>query len=141
MNYTTIRQTVEGAFNTGWGTTTPIAWENAPAILTNSEWVRLSVITTFASNSSLGDRRTLKSGIIVIQIFTPLDQGAGRAYELADLANTILENKRWSDLFTYAGAAELIGESPSTHTLGTSYTTSTPGFYQLNLKVPFEANS
>jgi hypothetical protein len=144
MNYTELRKLIEEAFELGWGTETPIAWENAPAIVDEEYWVRCSILTTDSRNSTIGTKRTVKTGIIVIQIFAPLDKGVGRAYELADLANTILENNRWQDLFTYAGRVEHIGQSPTTSfNPGGSgqFRQLTPGFFQINVKIPFEANS
>lgn len=140
MNFSDIRSNIETIFN-GW-TTTPIAWENAPAKVKNKAWIRISIITTSANNRTFGDNGTLKKGFIVVQVFVPLNKGLGSAYTLADTITALTENKTISQMFTYAATIEHIGESPTTsHNPGGSgqFRELTPGFFQINVKVPFEA--
>ncbi len=141
MDNATIRSLIETEFTNNW-TETQLVYDNVSANITTAEFVRLTIITTSSFNRTIGDDKTLKKGFIVIQVYIPLDIGMGRADELSDLILAILENQRFSDLFTYAGVVEHIGESPTTsfNPAGSGqFRELTPGFFQINVKIPFDA--
>jgi len=143
MLFADIRSNFEQRFNTNWTSTTVIAWENSDLVVPSDYWVRFTVLPFETENAALGTR-TNKKGLIILQVYGPKGKGTGKLYELADDFNTLMENYRFPglDLFTYAGALEVIGESPTTSfNPGGSgqFRELTAGFFQINIKIPFEA--
>ena len=85
-------------FLTAWGATTPIAADsqhfNPP---TNDEFVRLSVRHTVSTQESLGGVGTRKydrQGLVIVQIFAPLNKGPKAADLLAEQARAVFEGTR-----------------------------------------------
>jgi len=135
MNFDTLRATLETAFSAGWGITTPIAWQNSSIQLPNSltPWVRFSLAPGASLNVVLGSDVPRLRGFIAIQVFIPLDQGVGDGYRLSDTILSILENKNFSGIFTYAGFVDNVGEGIR------RVKDVETGFHQLNVKIPYEA--
>ncbi len=84
------RAAIEGYFNTNWGTTTPIRWENIPFIQpgtqnrTRQPWVALFIREATAGKASIGATPLRRSvGTIVVQIFTDLNIGTNLARDYA----------------------------------------------------------
>lgn len=93
-----IRTTLAAYFNTTWGATTPIAWTNAPITPpAKAPWVRFSLLwadaphVLISGTAGTGQRLT---GLIVIQLFAPLDVGDGTIYGHAQTAMAALTEKR-----------------------------------------------
>jgi hypothetical protein len=84
------RAAIEAYFNTNWGTTTPIKWENATFVTpgtqnrTRQPWVALFIREAVGSRASIGVtplRRFV--GTIIVQIFTDLNIGTNLARDYA----------------------------------------------------------
>lgn len=144
MNYSTLRQLIEERFRDNW-TLTQIAWENSTFEVPNDHWVRLTILPTYASNAIIGDRvNTRKGGLIILQCYSPKGVGLGSSLSIVDAFNTMMQNYRFdnTNLFTFAGSIEIIGESPTTSfNPGGSgqFRELTSGFFQINVKIPFTA--
>jgi hypothetical protein len=107
---TTLTQTREAIYqrwDTNWGVTTDYVFENEDDSSLDegtSSWARLSVREVGGGQESLGgsgDRKYIRNGIVVIQIFTPTDGSPGMkdAGDLAHTARGIFEGTYFSDLF------------------------------------------
>lgn len=118
-----INNTFSSRLNTNW-IETPIAWDNVPYTPSEgAEWIRGTVIPFPSENTALG-KATVNKGLFVIQIFTPLNGGSGRAYELVDMLSAIFANQQFSDIICYAAETQRIGDDEN-------------GWYQLNLNINF----
>ena len=88
MSLSTAIGAIKSRWVSQWGNTTPTAYENSIYnAVPGTSWVRLTVRPGASSQISLGapslDRH---AGIVFVQIFTPLSQGAERSNWLADRA-------------------------------------------------------
>lgn len=136
MNFDFLRQTLETTFNTAWGATTPIVWQNVGEdIPDSSPWVRFSIIPRHSRNVVIGSDIPRLIGFISVQIFVPLDTGLGTAYSLADSVLGVLQNKSISGIFTYAAHVENVGEGIR------RIKDVEQGFHQLNVAIPYEAQT
>lgn len=137
MNFDQLRQNLEPTFETGWGTTTPIAWQNGgnPAEDLNISWVRFSIVPRQSRNAVIGSEVPRLVGTIVIQIFVPLDSGLGEAWRLADSVNAVLQNQNISGILTYASHVENIGEGMR------RVKDVEQGYHQFNVKIPYEVQT
>lgn len=113
-------------FDTGWGTTTPIRWDNTDADLyppDEKEWVRLSIQPGAAAQVAMpNDFR--HSGIIFVQVFVEKGIGEGRALDLADAAAAIFRGQSANGI-TY--------RAPSPSKAGPR-----EGYYQINVSIPYQ---
>lgn len=88
-------------FNTAWGTTTPIAYEDeeySPAS-DDTAYVRISIKEYVSRQESLGktgNRKYLREGAAFVQIFTPESKGTKAADDLSELVRTTFEGVRVS---------------------------------------------
>jgi uncharacterized protein DUF4128 len=88
---------IETAFNTAWGTTTPIAWPNIaftpPA---TGSWVKVDFIwgngAVFTKGTSNGINTVV--GVLQLAIFGPKDVGDGALAGLAETARAIFNRER-----------------------------------------------
>jgi len=117
---------IQTLFNTGWGTTTPIAWDNVdyrPGIVS---WVRFFVMEDESNQMDMGSTllRYRNGGMAVIYIFVPQNTGTQAAKGLADTASAI---------FRGVTSDEIIFRAPSIKTIGIS-----GAWYQINVLVPYE---
>lgn len=93
------RAALENAFITGWGATTPIAYDNVNYTQTlGQSFVRLSVDFLSSNNACVGSRvagleRQRHEGLVTLVIYVPLDEGTGAAYDLADTYKGIMDNQ------------------------------------------------
>lgn len=88
----------------------PLAFDNE--VFNSSPcWVRVSVQTTVrqqATAGPTGGRRFDSRGVILVQLFGDVDQGAAALSALADDVRTVLESRRIGsppDVITYAGSS------------------------------------
>ena len=91
MSYAASQLALESHFNTNWGATTPIAWQDVKPDFdagNTSEWVLFSVLYGEAYQASLGlapSNFHRFTGIVTVQVYTVLDIGSKTALEYADL--------------------------------------------------------
>ena len=96
---------------------------------TGTPWVRATLSHTGGSQDSLGgvnNRKFLRSGNIIAQVFTPLDSGLSASDVLTEAALAALEGLTFtlSNIRTYGASINEIGLDN--------------GWYQVNVDVPFE---
>jgi hypothetical protein len=91
--YTDILSNVETQFATAeWKATTILAYPVNYTVPTDkSEFVKIEVLH-LEGNTSYG--RAGISGKLIIQIYVKVNQGSKRLMEIADLLDTLLQNKR-----------------------------------------------
>lgn len=106
-NLNTTRSHLETAFINGWGTTTPISYDNVNYQEVSGEsYVRISIEFVDSSNVCIGGsvdgtKRQRHIGLVKLMIYTPINEGSGSAYTLADTYKTIMDNKTINtDLYT-----------------------------------------
>jgi hypothetical protein len=124
------REAVYGAFRTAWANKSALTFDNenfSPPV--KAPWVRFSMLHQDGVQESLGpvgNRRYLRSGTVIIQIFVPLNSALFVADGLVQDAKVILEGTTLlsTALRFYNAVAREIGESE--------------GWYQFNLEVEFE---
>lgn len=143
MKYVIIRKLIEDEMNSNWDKVSyPLVWENSPSIIKEQSWVRLTILTTGSTPRSIGDSEDIVKGFLVLQIFIELDVGVGIAYVIADEFNTLMSKRILNNIHLYSGRVEHIGQSPTTSfNPGGSgqFRELTPGFFQINVKIPFDA--
>lgn len=85
---------IQAAFFAGWGSTTPIAWDNVDfdGEAQNTAWVRLNVQFVSGTISSLGKataRFFRNQGLVFVQVFTLVGRGKSENTVLATTARNI----------------------------------------------------
>lgn len=115
MTRSQARAALSTLFNTTWGVTTPIVWDNTNPDTPTDAWVRFSVQhTTSEMNSWSGDRQNyLNYGIACVQVFTRIGSGTARSDQLCQAALTYLRGKDLGDLTTLTGST--IEDGPDGH--------------------------
>ena len=141
MTNSEIRQLIEEKIYNEW-TTTPVIFENTEVVYDPTAiWSKLVIITSSSTNAELG-KKVKKTGYIILQMFSPLGVGIGQLLKAADAFLLFLSNYRFTgyDLFTYAGTPIIIGETTGKgDNLSNQYTTEPSRFYQINVRIYFEA--
>ena len=134
-NFNTIRKDIENQFKNNWNAITyPVAYDNTTIDVPAGPWVRLSIVPSISRNAVFGEETVRNSGNISVQIFTPLDQGAGESYAIADLVIVALANKTVNGhLFTYAARVINIGEGVR------RLKDIESGLYQINVLIPYDS--
>jgi len=99
--YEPSRALIEGLFNDGWTTRTPVKWSTTPfQVPSKTDWVALTLLFGDSNQISMGpqgQRLERHTGLINLQIFTPQGQGTKAAYEHADFAGGIFRMKTVKD--------------------------------------------
>lgn len=92
------RETIYQAFQTAWGATSPITHDNEsfePPV--DTAWVRMvvrhdgSTLECIGGAGDGGMNTYQRTGRVIMQVFTPLDQGTREADTLAQTARAIFE--------------------------------------------------
>ncbi|MCP4149811.1 MAG: hypothetical protein GY757_18850 [bacterium] len=106
MGYADERAAIEARFSTGWGVTTPIAWDNVDYIPTPATtFVSIHILAGKELAVSVGASiRTRNSGLININIFVPKNTGTNAALALADTAAAIFRHQSFSPSISCRGA-------------------------------------
>lgn len=138
MSVATHAAAIRSRFNTEWGATTPVAWPNAAFTPPNppNPWVRLTILPATAGQRTLapvGSRTFRAGGLIVVQVFTPENEGDGENQTLCEQVAAIFRGVTASGI-RYAGPN---GESPRIRSIGNDGA----GWYQQNVEIPFSADS
>jgi hypothetical protein len=125
MSLLSTKLSLESDFNSNWSYT-PVAWPNIDLGTSDlDEWVSFNVMNGESSQASMGgDTNTHRFfGVVIVQIFVRPSTGSKRAFELADLASSLLRSKT-------IGAVVL--RSPDIQLVGLDN-----GWYQVNVKCSF----
>jgi hypothetical protein len=122
-------------FAAEWANRTPVAWPNANFTPPQGQpWVRFGVFPAHAAQVSMGgagNRRFRRSGLLIIEVFTPAGRGDGEANVLAEQVAAIFRGVT-AEGVRYAGPK---GESPRR----------LPGrvdgaWYQVPVHVPYQSD-
>lgn len=91
MSFATEANAIRSRFNTQWAGATAIAWPNVSFTpTTGTPWVRLSILPSGADQTEIGDLRNFRhDGSVLVEIFTPENEGDGEARTLAEQAAAI----------------------------------------------------
>lgn len=135
MSFATHAASARGRFNTAWGSTTPVAWPNVAYTPTpGTAWVRFTILPATArqtglaqGSSATGSRRYREGGLIVVQVFTPENQGDGANNTLCETVAAAFRGVT-ADGIRYSGPQ---GEAPRVVTVGNDGA----GWYQQNVEV------
>lgn len=121
---------IESRFETNWGSTTDISWDNVEYEPSeDSSWVEFTILDGESNQVSLGDSPLHRNvGVININIYAPLDTGTGSARALADQAATIFRSVQFSNILC---------RSPSITRIG-NVKRESGSWYQYNVTVPFQ---
>lgn len=123
------RSAIEGRFNTLWGTTTPVKYENVAFSQPRGvPWVALTIINVDARPTTLSGGTERHTGLVFVQVFDLLDQGQARARTLAEQAAAIFRNV----LVTASDGSTITFRTPTLVTIG-----SREGLFQMNMRVPY----
>lgn len=133
MSYATVQRELEDHFSTQWAAATPVVYDNAPKPTFNDDvlWVRFTVTYGIANQISMGagDSNFHRfTGIVNVQVFSPLDVGSKPALELADTVVDMLTANR-------IGKSQM--NTAETNILGNDGY----GRYQVNVVCPFYFDS
>lgn len=121
--WNTIHSLVETTFTTAWAEATPVAYGNAPFDKPeNGAFVRVTVLFSESENAALGGA-VRDNGVVVVQVFTPKNEGERNNLALAQQAREVFQNKTFDKLSFYAGSVTQVGL--------------TQGYLQSNVSIPF----
>ena len=108
-NHTEINNSFSARLLANWSET-DIAYDNIDyKPITGQEWIRCTNIPSITINSALGDS-VIHYGIYWIQVFTPLNIGTGRAYELADMLTALFANQQFDEIVCYTADVQRTGD-------------------------------
>ena len=140
MRFAQIAGAIRARFSTEWPQlrpSAPVAYDNTAFDPTRdaldaggrnlASWVRLTIIPGDGFQASLGTPRVWRAtGIVVVQVFSPLGEGDGSAYSLADDVAAIFRG------VTVQG---VVFRAPSLTHIGPD-----GAWYQINVATPFQVN-
>lgn len=110
MSFDSERAAIEGRLKANW-TTTDIAYQNVKFNPPNdAAWIRLNILNGEAGYRTInnGIRRP---GVIVVQIFTPINTGTKTIKEYADTILAIFQNKTFSGITCNVASVETVAPS------------------------------
>jgi len=122
-------------FQTAWGTTTPVRWENAPWVQPVAvPWVAFFLRSGAGQQASINTRPLHRfAGVVMVQVFVPEETGEVRAHTLADQIAAVF---RTSD----GHGAQFTAGTQGQITCRTPYAETVPardGWFQMNVVVPY----
>ena len=136
VGYADENTAIRTLFNTGWGATTQIAYENEKFVPTaGTAFVSLHIRPDGSSQIELGDSNGVHfrhPGLIFVMIFTPPDQGNNAALVLADQAADIFRRQT----STFANG-KISYRAPNVEPLGIT----DEGYFQVNVVIPYTRDS
>ena len=126
MSYAAIRIAVEQRMVDNW-LTTPLLFSNdTESTPSGTNWVRITVLSGDDVTQELTSTpaRTITAGVMVLQIFTPVENGLLEADQLCDLFVDLMANKSFSGITTDGASRSDVGQ--------------TNIWQQINLSITFE---
>jgi len=100
------RELLEVAMINGWGSTTPIKFENVNFDDTNLDGFISMVFINYTSNNvNIGSaitKRIRHEGVLAVKIYTKQNIGSTLAYAYADQIRGLMDNLNQNNLFTKA---------------------------------------
>lgn len=123
-------------FNAGWGSTTPIVYENEKYVpQANTPFVNVNIRPDNASQIELGGlpgSHHRHPGLIFVTVYGPPDRGTREALELADQAADIFRKQR----STYTNG-RILYRTPTITPLGLTE----EQYFQVNVVIPYVRDS
>ncbi len=98
------RESMYQAFEDGWGGLTPHTFDNESFTPPLTSWVRMSVRHDEREQETLGvvgNRKFESDGRVVVDIFTPVDEGAGAADDIVQKVRDTFEGKTIDNIRYY----------------------------------------
>lgn len=92
MSYEDEGVFIRSRFNSEWAGRTQVAYPNVPFSKPNAAWVRLGVNGSGADAVSVGDPDAIRyrhDGMVIVEVFTPVQSGDGESRELCDAAAAV----------------------------------------------------
>ena len=137
MSATEENTAIRTLFNAGWGTTTPIAYENeafTPPSDADTSYVSLIIRPDDASQHEIGSTNVTfrQPGLIFVMIFSPPDKGNAAALALGEQAAVIF--RRQSSTFT---DGRILYRAPSIKPIGIT----DEGYFHVNVVIPYVRDS
>ncbi len=112
-NLDKTRELLEVAFIDGWGTTTPIKFDNVKFDDSNIDsFVSISFINYDSNNvniNSINLRRIRHTGVFATKVYVKQNIGSSKAYFFADKIRGIMDNLNQANLFTTASSTRRNG--------------------------------
>lgn len=110
------RKAVQDRFLTEWSTETLIDFDNEDFTIPegDTQFVRLVVRNQVGNQDTLGsvgNRKFLRTAVVIIQVFVTIDDGTSEADRLSVKARDIFEGTRFSGLWFFASDINEIGPS------------------------------
>ena len=103
---------------------TPVAWPNAAFTPPDDEpWVRLTIKGGDGRQVATTGRRIRRSGVVIVQVFTPEGEGDAPARSIADEVAAIFEAMTLDGVRFKAASNEVVGAHE--------------GWFQINVEIPF----
>lgn len=113
MNENEARAILYQEFRDNWNPSIPYTFDNESFDADGvPEWVRLTVRHTPGGQHTLGapgHRRFRRRGLVIVQVFVPVDRGLLRCDELAKAARDIFEGKTLSGVMLHDGNYREVG--------------------------------
>ena len=129
---------IENTFNTSWGSTTPIKFDNVPFDTPSTSWVSIMVWDGKSNKASLGPSTQLRRsiGTVFVDIYTPVGAGSAAARTYSDQVKSIFRDLEVSGLTFYEGTVSRLGEKYYTNS-GTGVP-ATSQWFQISVAIPFK---
>jgi hypothetical protein len=119
-------------FITEYGSTTPVAYDNNEEFVKpdNASWARFSVLNHTSYQATMGgedNRRFSRYGLILFQVFIPVNTGTYEGDVLCEQILDIFEAKRFGSIVCKTGEYKEIGNTGN-------------DLYQFNGSLPWEVD-
>ena len=109
------RELLEVAFINGWGSTTPIKFDNVVFDdVVDDAFVSVMMINYTSDNVCIGSaitKRIRHKGVLAIKIYVKQNKGTGQAFEYADQIRGIMDNLTQNNLYTIASITRRNGST------------------------------
>lgn len=129
MSILDAHKAITARFDAQWANATPVAWPNTVFVEpTDEAYVRFYILDDASYQRSIGDpdgkNRYRATGLVVVQVSIPGNQGDAEAIALADEAAAIFRNQKFGGVWTL---------TPSFNTVG-----QVNDRYQINVTIPYQ---
>jgi len=134
-DFTDTRAVIEGRFASGWGSTTPVRWENAPFLPpAESPYVALFIRDGYGQPIALGPHPLHRFlGVVITQVFVAEGDGNGAARSLGDQVAAVWRDSEGRGVQLAVGTnGVLTFSTPYLEVIGARN-----GFWQANVSAPF----
>ena len=122
MSFVDERLAIEDRLQEFWNYT-DIAWANVDFdVPNNNDWIKLNILNG-NSNYRAIDNKKRHTGVISVQVFSPVNTGTNKVREYSDTIASIFDSKTFSDVVCDVASIVTIGADDR--------------FYQVNVTIPY----